>query len=179
MNPLNDETTLINSNQDILMNTDIMNTPSDVTTLMNTDIMNTPSDVTTLINSNQDISMNTDTLSYILTNNTPTDDDYNTLTRKINYREIEYEKLKRNNSIINYIYYILVFLLLLLLYSEDNLFLKDRFLFYLFLVLLPYLYPWVYSFLGNLWSTTFPNNFIQGPKNAFINNIDTNLPYDI
>ena len=116
------------------------------------------------------------TVSTILTNNTPNSDVHNTIVRKIDYREIEYNKLKSINSTINIVYYILLILLLVLLYSENNLLLKERFLFYMFLILLPYLYPWIYILTKKIWTSLFPEILTEGPKNAFLNNIDTNFP---
>jgi hypothetical protein len=116
------------------------------------------------------------TISNILTNNTSNSDVYNTIVRKIDYRDIEYNKLKSINSIINIVYYILLILLFVLLFSENNLLLKERFLFYLFLILLPYLYPWIYILIKKIWTSLFPDTLTEGPKNAFLNNIDTNLP---
>jgi hypothetical protein len=117
-----------------------------------------------------------DTVSTILSNNTSDKDDYTTIARKIDYREIEYNKLKKINSIINIIYYTAVLLLFLLLFSENNLLLKERFLFYILLLLIPYLYPWIYNLIKTLWNALFPNVSTTGPKNAFLNNINTNLP---
>ena len=116
------------------------------------------------------------TVNTILTNNTSEADDYNTTVRKIDYRDIEHNKLKTINSTINIIYYICLLLLFILLFSENNLLLKDRFLFYIFLILLPFLYPWIYILIKKIWTSLFPNILTQGPKNAFLNNIDTNLP---
>ena len=116
------------------------------------------------------------TVNTILTNSTPNSDVYNTIVRKIDYREIEYNKLKIINSIINIVYYIVLILLFALLFSENNLLLKERFLFYIFLILLPYLYPWIYILTKKIWASLFPDTLTQGPTNAFLNNIDTNFP---
>ena len=142
--------------------------------------MKTSGDITSLLNNSNYIQQKThsylDKVNTILDNNTPTNDDYTTIVRKIDYRDIEYNKLKKINSTINIVYYICVGVLFILLYSENNLLLKDRFLFYIFLLLIPYLYPWGYILLKKLWNTLIPNDLTQGPKNAFLNNINTNYP---
>lgn len=149
--------------------------------------MKTISEIQTLLNQDK-IKLSSDSISTvdnILINNTPGKDEYNTTVRKIDYRDIEYTKLKKINSTINTIYYIGVVTLFILLYSEDNLLLKERFLFYILLLLIPYLYPWIYALIKKIWSIMFPDTLSYGPKNAFLNNIDNklpdyrNLPYDI
>jgi hypothetical protein len=142
--------------------------------------MKTSGDITSLLNNSNYIQQNThsylDKVNTILDNNTPTNDDYTTIVRKIDYRDIEYNKLKKINSTINIVYYICVGVLFILLYSENNLLLKDRFLFYIFLLLIPYLYPWAVILLKKIWNTLIPTVLTQGPKNAFLNNINTNYP---
>jgi hypothetical protein len=88
--------------------------------------------------------------------------------KKIEYREEEYAKLKNINTIINIIYYLGVVFLFVLLHTSDNLFLKDRFVFYLFLLLFPFLYPWIYLYTIQLWTYLFPTKLFSGPTNAFI-----------
>ena len=121
---------------------------------------------------------NTDALSTLLTKITPTDE-YETTIRKVEYRDMEYDKLKQMNKLINTIYYIGVGVLFVLLYSENNLLLADRYLFYIFLLLLPFLYPWVFILLKNIWKKMFPTESTYGPKNAFLNNNNERLPFDI
>jgi hypothetical protein len=149
--------------------------------------MKTISDITALLTqSTVNLSANSiDTVKSILTNNTPDKDDINTTVRKVDYRDIEYSKLMTINSTINIIYYTSVVALFILLYSENNLLLKERFLFYILLLLIPYLYPWIYMLIQKLWKIAFPEILTQGPKNAFLNNIDptlpnyTNMPYNV
>jgi len=140
--------------------------------------MTTVQDIQTLINkTTSGLSYpSIETVSSIITNNTAPDDAYNTIVRKIDYREIEHNKLKQINTTINIVYYILVLLLFILLYADNNLLLTDRFLFYILLLLIPYIYPWVFSFFKKIWNEMFPEFSTQGPKNAFLNNIDTNIP---
>lgn len=90
------------------------------------------------------------------------------VNRKIQYRNMEHDKLKWVNSIINIIYYSLLITLFILLYSADNLYFKDRFLLYLFLILAPILYPFIYSLIKKIFNLFSNNNPIHGPKNAFL-----------
>ena len=141
--------------------------------------MKTQTDLENLLQSGEPNLYNTDAVSSFLEKITPTSDQHDTTIRKVEYRDIEYTKLKKMNKTINMVYYIGVGVLLVLLYSENNLFLSDRYLFYIFLLLLPYLYPWVFILLKKLWKKMFPDDLTYGPKNAFLNNNDERLPYDI
>ena len=88
--------------------------------------------------------------------------------QKIEYREAEFQKLKNINNIINIVYYIGVVFLFVLLFTSNNVFLKERFLFYIFLLVFPFLYPWVYLFVIKIWTYLFPDKLFSGPTNAFI-----------
>jgi len=88
--------------------------------------------------------------------------------RKVEYRNDEHEKLRSINRMINIIYYACVVLLFMLLYSNNTLYLKDRFLLYIFLLILPYLYPWLWMFFIKLKNLIMPTIQYTGPKNAFI-----------
>ena len=96
------------------------------------------------------------------------DTDPDLINRKIEYREMEHDKLKWINSLINILYYSLLITLIILLYSGDNLYFKDRFLLYLFLVLAPMLYPFIYSLIKKIIKIFNDNSPIHGPKNAFL-----------
>lgn len=98
---------------------------------------------------------------------------------KVVYRDEEHSKLKNVNRIINIIYYCGVVLLLLLLFSSDNLYLKERYPLYTFLILLPFLYPWLYKLAGIIWGFIFPMIDYTGPKNAFMDKTYVQKPYDI
>lgn len=97
--------------------------------------------------------------------------DSNTIYKEIEYRDIEYIRLYQINYVINIIYYIGFTLLLLLLFSSNNLLFKERFLLYLCLAILPFLYPWIFLISRKLWNYMSPSIIYNGPKNAFI---DTN-----
>jgi len=117
-------------------------------------------------------------ISDLLTNYLPINN-AQTKYEKVIYRDEEHSKLKNVNRIINIIYYCGVVVLLLLLFTSDNLYPKERFPLYIFLILLPYLYPWLYKLAGFIWGFIFPMINYTGPKNAFIDKTYTELPYDI
>jgi hypothetical protein len=98
---------------------------------------------------------------------------------KIEYRNAEYANLKNTNIIINIIYYIGVIILFVLLFTSNNVFLKERFIFYILLIFLPLLYPWLYLYITQFWQYLFPTNPLTGPKNAFIDESTQPNVYDI
>ena len=73
----------------------------------------------------------------------PTDTSLINLTDS-RYKNVKHDQLKVINNIINIIYYSLLLLLFLLLYSSNNLYIQDRAVLYIFLIILPYLYPWIF-----------------------------------
>jgi hypothetical protein len=117
-------------------------------------------------------------MSDLLTNYLPINNAQTTY-EKVVYRDEEHSKLKNVNRIINIVYYCGVVVLLLLLFTSDNLYLKERFPLYIFIIILPYLYPWIYKLAGVLWGFVFPMIDYTGPKNAFIDKNYTQQPYDI
>ena len=98
--------------------------------------------------------------------------DSNSIYREIEYRDNEYIRLYQINFILNALYYIIFIVLIVLLIYSDKLLLKERFLFYLFLALLPFIYPWLFLFSRKIWNYIIPFISYNGPKNAFI---DTNV----
>lgn len=93
------------------------------------------------------------------------------INRKIDYRESEHEFLMKINSILNWVYYSLFGLMIILLIGGKNLEIKQRAHIYIFLAILPLLYPYFFKILFSIYNyfTITPN--IHGPKNAFL---DTN-----
>jgi hypothetical protein len=114
----------------------------------------------------------------LLTNYLPINNAQTTY-EKVEYRDKEHDKLKNINRIINIIYYCGVVLLLMLLYTENNLYPSERYPLYIFLFLLPYLYPWIYKLIGKIWGMIYPTIEYTGPKNAFIDNPNKPNSYDI
>jgi hypothetical protein len=91
-----------------------------------------------------------------------------TTYRKIEYRDAEHQLLMTLSNFINIIYYVLLFIMVILLASSNRLLIKDRFLIYLLLVLLPLLYPYIYDFCKKIFMSIFSSKASHGPKNAFV-----------
>lgn len=117
-------------------------------------------------------------MSDLLTNYLPINNAQTTY-EKVEYRDEEHGKLKTTNRIINIVYYCGVVLLLLLLFTENNLFLDERYPLYIFLILLPFLYPWIYKIAGQMWGFIYPVLDYTGPKNAFIDTMPKQNTYDV
>jgi hypothetical protein len=100
--------------------------------------------------------------------NLPLTDNSQTNFRKSEYRSEEHDKLKSINRTINIIYYSCIILLFMLLFTDNNLYFKERFIFYIFLIFLPYLYPWIFMYTIKLKNVIMPTITYTGPKNAFI-----------
>ena len=99
--------------------------------------------------------------------------------RKVEYRTEEHEKLRLVNRFINIAYYCTIIVLFMILYTNDTLYLKDRFIFYIFLLLLPYLYPWLWMLFNKLKNLIMPSIEYTGPKNAFIDKSVDPMPLNI
>jgi hypothetical protein len=106
-------------------------------------------------------------------------DESDTNFRKVEYRTEEHEKLRLVNRIINIVYYACIILLFMLLYTNDTLYLKDRYILYIFLLILPYLYPWIWMLGNKLKNLIMPDISYTGPKNAFIDKSVDPLPLNI
>ena len=117
-------------------------------------------------------------MSDLLTNYLPINNAQTTY-EKVEYRDEEHHKLKSINRIINIVYYCGVVVLLLLLYTENNLLISERYPLYIFLILLPYLYPWIYKFTGKIWGLLVSSIDYTGPKNAFIDKTPIQNTFDI
>ena len=106
-------------------------------------------------------------------------DESDTNFRKVEYRTEEHEKLRLVNRIINIVYYACLILLFMLLFTNDTLYLKDRFVLYLFLLIFPYLYPWIWILGNKIKNLIMPDISYTGPKNAFIDKSVDPLPLNI
>jgi hypothetical protein len=91
-----------------------------------------------------------------------------TTYRKIEYRDEEHKLLMTVNSFINIIYYVLLFIMAILLASSNRLLIKERFLVYLLLIILPFLYPYIFHFCKKIFNSLFISKPNHGPKNAFV-----------
>ncbi len=94
--------------------------------------------------------------------------DANAIYKHIEYTNEEFVFLQKVNFYINLAYYITFIIFILLLISSNNLYLGERFILYIFLAILPVLYPWFYIILRNTWKTLFPVVDYGGP-----NQVDT------
>ena len=95
------------------------------------------------------------------------------------YRLLQHQQLKYINFFINIVYYSLLLLLFLLLFSSNNLYLKERGILYIFLIILPFLYPWIFMGFVALKLSIFPNKDEKGPYVPFQDNSGYHLKYNI
>jgi hypothetical protein len=106
--------------------------------------------------------------------------DPKTTYRKIEYRSAEQATLSTLNQYVTFTYYIALGVLLLLLGTSGNLYFQERFLTYLLLLLLPVLYPFVFSWVYRSLSSWMKPDPMHGPKNAFLETkTDSPNAYDI
>jgi hypothetical protein len=97
---------------------------------------------------------------------------------KTKYRLEEHKKLKTISNIITITYYSFLIVLFMLLFSSSNLLINERWMLYLFLILLPFIYPWVFMGIISLKNAMFQNNE-TGSKTSFIDNSLYHLKYDV
>jgi hypothetical protein len=94
--------------------------------------------------------------------------DPKTTYRKIEYRSAEQETLSTLNEYVTVTYYVAFGVLLLLLATSGNLLFQERFLAYLLLLLLPVIYPFIFSWIYHAIETWTKPDPTHGPKNAFL-----------
>jgi len=94
--------------------------------------------------------------------------DPKTTYRKIEYRSAEQETLSTLNQYVTFTYYVAFGVLIMLLATSGNLFLQERFLAYLFLLMLPVIYPFIFSWTYRTVSAWMTPDPTHGPKNAFL-----------
>ena len=99
------------------------------------------------------------------------------ITEKINYREIEHEKLKKINKLLDIIFYIFFFTFLIIIIVGGNFIFKERFLIYLIIILFTFLYPFIFKFMKSVYNNIFVKNY--GPKGAFIDILPSYDAYNI
>jgi len=95
--------------------------------------------------------------------------DANSTYRQIEYTNEESNSLANINYYINLLYYIVFAILIILLASSNNLLFRERFVTYIFLAILPILFPWIFLICRRIWRYFFPIVDYGGP-----NEIDTN-----
>jgi hypothetical protein len=95
---------------------------------------------------------------------------------KVNYREIEHEKLHNINKVLDILFYSFYCAFLLIMVCMGNI-KREHFLIYLIIGLIPIVYPFLFKLIGYLMSYISSN--INGPKNAFIDINNTIYGYNI
>lgn len=100
----------------------------------------------------------------------------NVLYEKVNYRVIEHEKIFNINKALDILFYSFYFSFLLIMICMGNV-KREHFLIYLFVGLIPVVYPFVFKFGKLLVDYLSPP--LHGPKNAFVDSHNTIYAYDI
>jgi len=95
-----------------------------------------------------------------------------TVFKKIEYRDESHEFLSRINKYLTIFYFFVLFVMLIMLTVSQRLFLKERFVLYLFLIVLPFIFPFLFDLLKKIYKYYFPGTSGYGPKNAFLENRD-------
>jgi hypothetical protein len=95
---------------------------------------------------------------------------------KVNYREIEHEKLHNINKVLDILFYSFYCAFLLIMVCMGNI-KREHFLIYLIIGLIPIVYPFLFKLIGYLMSYISTNSY--GPKNAFIDINNTIYAYNI
>ena len=95
---------------------------------------------------------------------------------KVNYREIEHEKLHNINKVLDILFYSFYCAFLLIMICMGNI-KREYFLIYLIIALIPIVYPFLFKLLGYLMS--YISSDSNGPKNAFIDINNTIYAYNI
>jgi hypothetical protein len=91
-----------------------------------------------------------------------------TLHKKVEYRKDAHGLLSSINGWMTFLYFGLLVGMILVFLIQGELHLRERFLVYLGLAVLPFLFPYLFELLAYLYLGVFPENKIQGPKNAFV-----------
>lgn len=105
-------------------------------------------------------------MNYLLSLNPVQNPD--TTYRKIEYRNEAHELLSTINLWLTILYFVILVVMLGLLSAANKLLLRERFLLYLFLVVLPFVFPYLFELVKYLYEYLFPNTPHHGPKDAFL-----------
>lgn len=98
------------------------------------------------------------------------------LYEKVNYRDIEHQKIFNMNKALDILFYSFYFSFLLIMICMGNV-KREHFLIYLFVGLIPVIYPFLFKFGKILIDYLSPP--LYGPKNAFVDSHNTIYAYDI
>lgn len=109
---------------------------------------------------------NIDSFNDIIKDNNESSDIYK---RKIQYRDVEQSKLEFYNYLMNWIYYIFLIGLLLILTTQGKMNLVNNGVFYIILILLPvFIYPFLFNIGKFLLNNLLEFKEDRLPKNAFM-----------
>jgi len=98
-----------------------------------------------------------------------------TTFKKIEYRSEAQESLSNMNRLLTIFYFSLLGVMFLFLLATQRLYLKERFVLYLVLIVLPFVFPHLFDLLKKLHLYLFPTSPTHGPKNAFLENRPNDL----
>ena len=94
---------------------------------------------------------------------------------QIKHRDTEHEILYNINKVIDILFYCFYFSFILIIICTQNM-KREYFLIYLFVGLIPFIYPFLFKWLINLINYLFKDN--SGPKNAFVDINNTVYEYN-
>jgi len=105
-------------------------------------------------------------MSFLMSQNTIQNPE--TTYKKIEYRNEAHELLSTINHWMTVFYFVILIVMLALLAASSKLLLKERFILYLFLLVLPFVFPYLFQLLKYLYGYIFPDSSSHGPKDAFL-----------
>lgn len=96
--------------------------------------------------------------------------------QKVNYRQIEHDKLYNINKTLDVLYYCFfaAFVIIMICMGNTQ---KEKFLIYLIIGLVPVIYPFLFRFVNYLLGFLSSEN--HGPKNAFVDINNTIFAYNV
>lgn len=116
-------------------------------------------------------------LGYLL-KQTPVDNP-DTTFKKIEYRNEAHELLSTINHWMTILYFVILIVMMGLLSMSQRLFLRERAMLYGFLVILPFVFPYLFQIVNYLYQYLFPKTPTHGPKNAFLDTGSSPKSFDI
>ncbi len=102
-------------------------------------------------------------------------DSSDVIYQKIDHRSEEHQKLHNRNKLFDTLYYCFYFSFMLIMICMQNI-KREYFLFYLFIGLIPFIYPFLFKFV--LFLIQYLSNNSHGPKKAFVDINNTILAFN-
>lgn len=122
------------------------------------------------------LSENTDiSLNYLFSNLNKQRISSDVIYDKIEHRDIEHEHLYNRNKIFDILFYCFYFSFLLIMICTQNV-KRENFLIYLFIGLIPVIYPFIFKWI--LYLIRYLSNDPHGPKKAFVDINNTFIEYN-